>query len=577
MTRPLFLLCLLLFASFAHADEAPAEWLFTGGGVYTVDPERPWAEAVAVRSGRIVYVGNDAGGEAWRGPDTRVVDLAGRMLMPGFHDAHAHPMAAGTRFLRCQLYDLEWPDAVLARIDECVAGLQPGQWLRAVGIDEAVLESGMADRALLDRHAPENPAVITPHLARIIWVNSKALAAAQMLESPTDQEPWIRTGILGTDQLGAIWWLASQYQPREYREALRQAASLANSFGITSVNEAKTTPQHWEAFRQAEAAGELTLRVNASLLWNPKGEQDPLGELIRLRQAADGPRFQAPSVKLVLDGAGASTANWIQPRGGAEARQGEIFPRDELADVVARLDAAGFDLHLHAYGDGAVREGLDAIAHAQAQNGERDRRHHMAHLALVDPEDLPRFAELGVTADVQPLWAYWNEERVEEARGLGPERTGRLIPVRSLFDASARVVAGSDWISESMNPLVAIQYAVTRRPLDGSGPAWNPAERVTVEQMLAAYTRNAAWLARQEDLTGVIAVGMAADLVVLERNLFETDPMDLKDVRVLLTLLEGVAVYSDSTSSISARRSSGMTTARSSRARQRGSSWSDSR
>ena len=176
-------------------------------------------------------------------------------------------------------------------------------------------------------------------------------------------------------------------------------------------------------------------------------------------------------------------------------------------------------------------------------NPPRERRHHVAHLALVDPGDLRRFAELGVVADVQPLWAHWDEEQAEFAAAIGPERTARQIPIQSLFQAGARVVAGSDWISESMNPLVAIQYAVTRRPLDGSGPAWNPGELATLEQMLEAYTINGAWLARQEDETGSIEAGKAADLVVLERNLFDVDPLEIHGVRVLLTLLEGEEVY----------------------------------
>jgi hypothetical protein len=190
--------------------------------------------------------------------------------------------------------------------------------------------------------------------------------------------------------------------------------------------------------------------------------------------------------------------------------------------------------------------GLDAIERAMAANGPRDRRHHLAHIALVHPDDLPRFAGLGVTADFQPLWAYLNAEREDEIAALGAERGQRLMALHSTFASGARVVAGSDWISESMNPLYAIQIALTRRPPDGSGPPWTPNERVTLAQMLEAYTINGAWLARQEQATGSIEVGKAADLVVLDRNLFDMDPMQLQDVKVLLTLLEGKRVYRDS-------------------------------
>jgi predicted amidohydrolase YtcJ len=190
-----------------------------------------------------------------------------------------------------------------------------------------------------------------------------------------------------------------------------------------------------------------------------------------------------------------------------------------------------------------VRQGLDAIERAIGVNPDRDRRHVLAHLALIDPADLTRFRELGVTANISTLWTWLGEERAAEVESLGEERAGRLLAFKSLFNSGARVTAGSDWISESMNPLYSIQVALTRRPPDGSGPAWNPEQRVTLEEMLEAYTINGAWQARLEDETGSIEVGKAADLVLLEQNLFEVDTMRLKDVKVLMTLLEGEIVY----------------------------------
>jgi predicted amidohydrolase YtcJ len=194
-------------------------------------------------------------------------------------------------------------------------------------------------------------------------------------------------------------------------------------------------------------------------------------------------------------------------------------------------------------GDRAIREALDALAHAAEANGPRDRRHHLAHIELIDPDDLPRFARLGIAADYQALWAYLSPGMQIEVEALGPDRAQRLIQIRSMLDTGARVVAGSDWISESMNPLFGIQVAVTRRPPDGSGPAWIPDERVTLAEMIDAYTINGAWLAQQEHETGSIEVGKAADLIVLEENLFAIDPMQIKDVAVLLTLLDGEPVF----------------------------------
>ena len=268
--------------------------------------------------------------------------------------------------------------------------------------------------------------------------------------------------------------------------------------------------------------------------------------MVKRRASAQGGRFTANSVKFFLDGSSYRTGALLEPFTGTKEDFGAInFSTTTLKDLAQQLDALGFQLHMHAYYDAAVRQGLDAIEHALAENPKWDRRHQLAHIALIDPSDIGRFKELGVTADIQALWAYLDTERLTEITSLGDERARRLLAFKSLFASGARVVAGSDWISESMNPLFSMQVAVTRRPPDGSGPAWIPEERVSLVEMIEAYTINGAWLANLETETGSIEVGKYADLIVLEQNLFETDPMKLKDVRVVLTLLEGEEVYRD--------------------------------
>jgi predicted amidohydrolase YtcJ len=192
-----------------------------------------------------------------------------------------------------------------------------------------------------------------------------------------------------------------------------------------------------------------------------------------------------------------------------------------------------------------VRAGLDAIARAIVTNGTRDRRHQLAHDQLVDPADLPRFAALGVIANMQPAWAWDDPVNQDAEHKLGRTRARMLVPIRSLADAGARVVASSDWPAPTMNPLAAMQIAITRRPLDGSAPSWHPAQRVNLMQMLRAYCTDAAWALRLEQVSGSIAVGKSADLIVLERDLRHVDPMALQSVRVLLTLLEGTPVFQD--------------------------------
>ena len=534
--------------------DRPADWVFRAGGVYTLDPDRPWAEAVVVLGGRIVYVGDDRETEHWIGAGTRVVDLAGRMLLPGFHDAHMHPMAAGATQLRCPLGGLAWPDAIRAKLTECGQSLGEGEWLRAAGLDPEVLQGQGPGAALLDAAAGGRPALILAQRNQAAWLNTAALDAhgidaatqdpvgGEIVRDPASGEP---TGVLRGTAVFLAWPAASEYGESALREGLRLASRLANSLGITSASEASANAAHWAAYRAAEQAGEMTLRVNAALSWDNRAGPEQLQRLQNLRAQAAGPYFRADSVKLFLDGDALNhSASLLVPYVGSDS-MGASHYGDGLAALVTRLDAAGFQVHLHAYGDRAVRDGLDAIAGAVANGPPRDRRHQIAHLALVHPDDLPRFAAVGVTADIQPLWASWDDEKTAECELLGPQRCARLLAYRDLFDAGARVVAGSDWISASMSPLYGIQVAVTRRPPDGSGPAWIPEQRVTLEEMLRAYTIDGAWLAGQEALTGSIEIGKAADLVVLERNLFEVDPMTIEQVRVLLTLLDGRVVYRD--------------------------------
>jgi predicted amidohydrolase YtcJ len=541
-------------ASYAFATTTPAERVFVNGAVYTVDRERPWASAVAIRDSRILYVGDDDGARGLVGEGTKVTDLHGRMLLPGFHDSHMHPMAAGTRFLRCRLHGLAWPDEVLAMIVECAKNGQTEGWFRGVGLADEVFEGSGPHRSLLDDIIPHRPAFITNQSGFLAWVNTAALIEADLGAETADpakgrieREPQTGepSGVLRNTATGTVYKLIPPPPPAQLRRALALSSQLANSFGITSCNAAKVWPAHHEAYVEADRAGEMRLRVLASLAWNPDDGPGQLEALIGRRKEAPGIRYRADAVKLTLDGdLDRRTAALLEPYVASPEDRGELaLDAAALREAVERLDGAGFQVHVHAVGDRAVREALDAFALATEANGPRDRRHQLAHIELIAPEDIPRFARLRIASDFQALWAYLSPERQTAIESIGPERGGRLIRIRTLLDSGATVVAGSDWISESMNPLFGIQVAVTRRPPDGSGPAWMPEERVTLAEMIDAYTINGAWLARQEDETGSIEVGKAADLVVLEKNLFEVDPMKIKDVAVLLTLLDGEPVF----------------------------------
>jgi predicted amidohydrolase YtcJ len=546
---------LALVASIAAACSGPsADTVFLDGEVYTVDSNRSWAEAVAVDDGRIVFVGDSDAARKLVGTDTRVIDLNGRMLLPGFHDSHVHPMTAGTRIFRCQLAGLAWPEPVLAAIRKCAVDIEPGEWLRGVGLDDALFANGSLDRELLDEILPENVAFITTSSGFNVWTNSAGLRAAGLTATDLDPEhgtvvrdPVTRepTGVLLGPAVSDLYGLIPPPGADELRDALRSATGMAHRYGITSANEARIEEHHWEAFVQADEAGELALRVQGSQHWDPERGMDQLKEILRRRDEAPGPRFRADAVKFFLDGnLQHGVAALLQPYAGSEDHYGELaFDAATLKAIATRLDAEGFQLHFHAVGDAAVRQALDAIEAAIEANGLRDRRHQIAHLVLIDPADVPRFAELGVVADFQVIWAKDDKDRATDVALLGDGRAGRLIQTRSMIDSGARVVLGSDWISESMDPLFGIQVAVTRRPVGADAPTWLPEERISLDEAIAAYTINGAWLARQDDWTGSIEVGKAADLVVLSDNLFEVDAREIASARVEMTMIGGEVVY----------------------------------
>jgi predicted amidohydrolase YtcJ len=543
----------ILRGSAAGAEE-PADLVFRGGRIYTVDAQRSWASAVAIRDGRIRVVGNDADVADLVGANTRVIDLDGRMLLPGFHDSHVHLMDGGIWSQRCQLGGLAWPEQVLGALRICVAQLGAGAWLYGIGIAPTAFADRGPARELLDEITGERPALVRDRSGDLVWANSRALLLAgisadtpnprygQIERNPDTGSP---TGTLRGEAASPVYRQLPEPDIAHYLEGLDRAGARANRLGITAIIEASISPRMLEAYVEAERNDTLRLRVLATQRLNPAQGVAQLDEIFQRASELDDERLSARAAKLFLDGGiTQGTAALIEPYVGTPTNRGRLnWEPAALAAVVTRLDAAGFQVHMHAIGDRAIRAGLDALATAASLNGPIGRRHQIAHLELPDPADIARLARQGVTADIQALWAQPDEDTRNAIPMLGQRRAVRLLPFASLFAAGARVVGGSDWPSESLNPLYAIQIAMTRQPIDGSAPTWIPEQRVTLADMLAAYTIDGAWIAGQEQVTGSIEPGKAADLIVLERDLFAVEPMELHKVRVLLTLLDGSAVY----------------------------------
>lgn len=559
MLAPGITLQLLLVPSLAAAAAVPepaADTVYLHGAVYTVDAVRSWAEAVAVRAGRIVYVGTDAGVAAWIGTETRLIDLNGRMLLPGFHDAHVHLVGGGIELGECNLNGKADLQDVLETIRQFAEQHPEERWIRGGGW-ALTIEGGNPHKALLDDIVSERPVILDAFDGHTSWANSKALEIAGITrDTPDPPRGRIERDPATGEPTGTLRELAARlvtdkmppYTHEESVAGLRRGLELASRVGITSVQEASVAERHLKAFTELDQSGELTVRTVAAMKIDPGRAMAQLPQFVEWRSKYQGKRLRATEVKIFQDGVIESkTAALLEPYlGGTGNELGWLnLEPEELNPLAAELDRLGFQIHIHAIGDRGIQSSLDALEFAQARNGRRDSRHHLAHIQLFDPPDIARFRRLGVVANFQPFWAYADPYIVDMTLPiLGPERSRWLYPIRSIANTGAVIVCGSDWSVSSMNPLDAIQVAVTRRGLtDGPGPAWIPEELVDLPTMIAGYTINGAYVNFEETETGSIEVGKLADLIVLDRNLFEIPAHEIHLTKVLLTVLEGQVVH----------------------------------
>jgi predicted amidohydrolase YtcJ len=525
--------------------------VFLGGVIYTLNDRQPKATALVVGDGHIVYVGGDRGAQHYVKRASRVVRLGGRMMLPGFHDAHAHPMSSGLRLLRCQLDGIKTEAKADAAIRGCDRTASE-DWLFANGWSAKVSPPSLVK---LDALVPERPAYIATTDGFAVWVNSRTLKAAGIdpassslagLErNPRTHNP---TGVVTGDALMQVRQFRPQPSEVQFREAFRRWSNLANADGITSVFDAAASPQMVDAYHAADLADDLTLRVVAAQLIDPKRGPEQIDEMVARRDRVRGIRFRADAAKIFLDGEISDhSAALLQPYAVQPDSRGELYVQtDALEALVRRLDAEGFMVHMHAMGDRAVRSGLDAIERAIAANGAKDRRHQIAHIELADPADLPRFGALDVSANLSPGWFSPDDPDMEPSeKALGPARAHLMYPAASIALRGGRIVMSSDWPATALNPLENIQIAVTRQPLDGSKPAKRPEESLDLATALNAYIRNAAYVAREDGIDGTLGPGKAADLVILDHDLFRMNALSLHQARVLLTLLDGEPVYRD--------------------------------
>ncbi|NUT26385.1 MAG: amidohydrolase [Streptomyces sp.] len=537
-----------------------ADLLFTGGPVLT--PEGRTATAVAVTGERITAVGREEVHDL-AGPRTEVVDLAGRLLLPGFQDAHVHPVPAGLELSQCDLTGIRTADETLAAVRAYADTHPEREWITGGGWSMEAFEGGTPTKELLDAVVPDRPVYLPNRDHHGAWVNSRALALAGITrDTPDPADGRIDRDASGepsgTLQEGAMQLVGRLTPPATQADrvaALLHAQRHLHALGITAwqdalVGEFLGMDDPSQAYLAAARDGSLTARVVGALWWDRERGAEQIPELAERRAALSHGRFRATSVKLMLDGvAETGTAALVDPYldkcGCATANRGTSFiDPEQLPKYVTELDALGFQCHFHALGDRAVRDALDAIEAARGANGPSDTRPHLAHLQVVQPADVPRFARLGAIANIQPLWAA-HEPQMDELTipFLGPERAAWQYPFGALLRSGARLAAGSDWPVSSPDPLHGIHVAVNRvAPGGGDTPVFLPGERIGLAEAFAAYTAGSAYVNHLDD-TGEVRVGALADLVVLDRDPFDGAAEAIGDTRVAQTYVGGARVY----------------------------------
>lgn len=547
----------------------PADLVLTGGVVYTVDAARRRARAVAVRGARIVAVGTEADMLPLTGPRTEVINLDGAMVLPGFHDAHAHPVNGGIARLRCDLSKAGRPGpATQARYAEIVAGYAAenpaARWILGGGWSMPAFENGRPAATALDAIVSDRPAFLTNRDLHSAWVNSKALALAGIdAATPDPADGRIERDAAGNPS-GALhdgaMDLVRKHLPTptaaDMADGLRGALRYLHSLGITGWQDAAVdsahlgTPGSSRLYSDFARRGELTARVAGALWWDRHRGDEQIEELIATRAATSHGNFQAGTVKIMLDGVCETfTAAMLEPyldsHGRHTGNKGISFiePQD-LKRYVTALDAAGFGVHIHALADRAVREALDAIEAARRANGWTDNRHHLAHLQLIHPNDLPRFRELGVTANIQPRWAC-NERQMTELTipFIGTERAALQYPFGDLDRLGTNIAFGSDWPVSTPDPFAEMHVAVNRAAAWTDQQPFLPAQRLTIASAIHAFTMGAAYVSCLDAVAGSIEPGKQADLIVVDRDLFAAGPEHLAEAKVDRTFTAGKLVY----------------------------------
>lgn len=528
--------------------------IYYNGSIYTGHPHSAHSTALAIAAGRVLAVGDDPSVLALAASHTQCIDLAGKQIIPAFVDGHAHPLEGQQMVGDTDLDRAGSAEGVLALIREAAIAQAAEPWVFVGGIDLSVFGS-YPTRQQLDGALADRPLLVLGHDVHSGCLNTLGLATAGISADTSDpsggiheREPGSRqpSGVVHEAALYRLFGLIPQLGAARYPQSLAKAIAMAHRLGITGWFDARVDEGLLQAYAAARDAGNLKLHVSAGLLATPR--HAPAAQIARFstwKDRYEGDTLHVHTVKIFIDGVTESrTAALLEPYPGTADYGLALWEQAALNEIVAMADAAGFDLHFHTLADRAVRMALDALEWATQCNGPRARRAQLAHVQLVHPDDMPRFAPLGAIASVQALWtAATPALQALYSDILGSERAGRSYPFRSLRNAGAMLAGGSDWPVSTMDPLAIMQTGVTHLPADDpTAMPWNPDERLDLQVMLQAHTLNASHALRLDDCCG-LQPGHEANFVILEGNLFAQPLTRLSQTPLLATVFRGETVY----------------------------------
>ena len=536
------------FACSKQTNNICADLILINGKIFTVEPDQPWTNSCAIKEGKFIAVGEKRSMHTLKGKSTKVIDVEGKFVLPGFNDAHVHFSDGGFYLLGIDLRDARDEDEFVERIKDYAVKLDGGEWILGGNWDhEAWPSKKHPQKELIDEVTKDNPIFVQRLDGHIALANSLALRLAGITkdtpnpqggEITKDHKTGEPTGILKDAAQSLIGAIIPPPTKEQLKQAIKIAIQHANSLGVTSIQD-NSSAADLEVYQELLKDGELVLRINA---WRSCYLYQNF-ETIGILPSFGNDMLRIGTMKVFVDGSmGAGTALFYQPYSDDSTTSGiPIYPEDQLYELIKSIDKAGLQIAAHAIGDKANTWILNAFEKAFQENGKRDARHRIEHAQVVLPQDIKRYKELGIIASIQPSHCIddmrWAEKRIGD-------RVKHSYLFNSFVKAGIKIAFGTDWTVEPLNPMLGLYAAVTREfPEGGPEGGLFPDEKITLEQAIEFYTLGSAYAEIQENVKGSIKVGKLADLVVLDKNLFEIEPKEILDTKVEMTIMGGKIVF----------------------------------